>query len=157
MAATRSLGVTIGVAIGTSNSRETFSTTCPRPSPIYLRSRANHSPIPVAAIFNTKISKLLPEKVAAAALHNGLPASSLKRLIIDLTTQDSADMMKIPGITPAIIGAAVAGLKEAYLDSFHAVWYAGSCFAAVGVICEESPFCARLVWITEDNRFLLLP
>lgn len=105
-----------------------------RKSHIHVSHSTN--PFTGAAIFNTKISKLLPAKVSHAALSNGLPSASLGRFIGDLTSQNTDDMMKIPGITPKIIQASVAALQDAYLDSFHAVWYAASAFAAVGLIGE---------------------
>ena len=46
-------------------------------------------------------------------------------------------MMTIPGISPAIIEAAGTAVQEAYLESFHAVWYAAISYAAVGLISKK--------------------
>ena len=74
--------------------------------------------------------------VAAAALSNGLPKTSVTDLIVALSDQDEQALAKIPGVTPQIIGAAVVALKKAYLKSFHAVWYPAIAFAVIGLICE---------------------
>jgi hypothetical protein len=93
---------------------------------------------PDSAIFHSRISKLLPSKIAAAALSNGLPDSSLPALIAALANNKADELEKVPGITPKIIGASVVALKEAYLESFKSVWIAVCCFSAVGVIGEQS-------------------
>lgn len=76
----------------------------------------------------------MPEKVAAAAIGNGLPESSLGKLLVDLMNGNATALADIPGVTPAITEASISALKQAYLDSFHAVWYAACPFAAIGVI-----------------------
>jgi hypothetical protein len=121
MAGTRSLGVTIAVAIGTS-------------CPITVSSISTDSANQDGAIFNSKMSRQLHRRVAAAALENGLPESSLGRLLSDLTTQSMNDIAEIPGISPMITQSAVRALKLAYLESFHAVWYAACAFACIGLI-----------------------
>ncbi|KAI1617003.1 siderophore iron transporter [Exophiala viscosa] len=85
-------------------------------------------------IFHGQIAKVLPEKVAAAAIGNGLPKSSLGELLTDLTSGNAQDMLKIPGITTAIVESSLLALKHAYLDSVHDVWYACCAFAAIGLI-----------------------
>lgn len=72
--------------------------------------------------------------MAAAAIGNGLPKTSLVELLTDLTTGDTADMLKIPGITTAIVESSALALKHASLDSVHDVWYACCAFAAIGLI-----------------------
>ena len=74
--------------------------------------------------------------VAAAALSNGLPQSSVTELIVALSDQNEQALAKIPGVSPQVIAAAVVALKEAYLKSFHAVWYPAIAFAAIGLIGE---------------------
>jgi len=86
------------------------------------------------SIFSSRISSLLLSKIAAAALPLGLPASSLPALIKDLASNQTALLVKIPGISEKIIGASVNALLQAYKDSFQSVWIATACFAAIGLV-----------------------
>ncbi|OQV00731.1 hypothetical protein CLAIMM_06191 [Cladophialophora immunda] len=86
------------------------------------------------AIYHGRITSLLPAKVIAVAVGNGLPESSLQEFLADLTAGNATGLASVPGVSPTIIAASVLALKRAYLDSFHAVWYAAIPFAAVGVI-----------------------
>lgn len=73
-------------------------------------------------------------KIAAAVLPAGLPASSLPAFITDLANSDTAALVTVPGVTPAIIGAGVEGLYEAYSIGFRFVWIAAGCFTVVAAI-----------------------
>ena len=86
------------------------------------------------SILSSRLSSLLPSKIAAAALPLGLPASSLPALIKDMASKETALLVKIPGISEKIIGASVNASLEAYKDSFQSVWIATTCFAAVGLV-----------------------
>jgi hypothetical protein len=90
--------------------------------------------IPDTAIFHSRITKLVPDKVSEAALQTGLPLSSVPALIAGLLAGDSSELSTVPGITPQVINAASRALKEAYLQSFHSVWIAAACLAACGAI-----------------------
>ncbi|KAJ9632754.1 hypothetical protein H2204_007629 [Knufia peltigerae] len=81
-------------------------------------------------------TKLMPSKVAEAALQNGLPEASLPSLILALLGGDPSKLTTIPGINKEIIGAAAHALKGAYLDSFHSVWVATACLSACGLIAS---------------------
>ena len=86
------------------------------------------------AIFTSKLSTAIPNKIAAAVLPLGLPPTSLGALIGALTTQNTALLAHVPGVTPRIIGAAAGALLQAYSASFRYVWVAAACFCAVAVI-----------------------
>ncbi|MCJ1472599.1 hypothetical protein MMC13_001248 [Lambiella insularis] len=86
------------------------------------------------AIFHSKLSSNIPNKIAAAALPLGLPASSLPALIEDLVAQKTELMPKIPGISLKIIGASMDALLDAYCDSFRYVWIVAACFTLAGLI-----------------------
>ena len=90
----------------------------------------------VGAIFHSRISDLVPNKISTAALKAGLPKSSLPALITDLVNKDAKALPEIPGVTPEIIAEAVVALKDAYLHSFRSVWIAACCFSAVGLFCK---------------------
>jgi len=140
MAGIRSLGVTIAVALCKPKS-------CSHPLRIAWLIAETDS-----AIFHSRITKLLPGKIAAAALSNGLPKPSLPRLIADLANNDSDELGNIPGITPRIIDASVIALKEAYLESFKSVWIAVCCFCAVGVIGKIADRVSNKSLLAKANR-----
>ncbi len=71
------------------------------------------------AIFNNKIATALPEKVAAAALAAGLPATSLPQFIISLAAGDAATLESIPGVTPQIIAVGAQAMKEAFAFAYR--------------------------------------
>lgn len=86
------------------------------------------------AIYHSRITSLLTSKISKAALHNGLPESSVPALFLGLSSGAPHQLASIPGITPTIIDAAARALKEAYPESFRSVWIAASCLAACGLI-----------------------
>lgn len=85
-------------------------------------------------IFNAEITKNLPKFVAEAVLPAGLPMKDLLPLLEAIATRDPAALEQVPGITPTILGAAAAAIKNAYAYSFHDVWYALLAFALVAMI-----------------------
>ena len=91
-------------------------------------------PFSDGAIFNSRIADNLPRLVTAAAVKGGLPSTSIGRLLDDLINSKTDDLAKIPGITPEIIKVSGQAVKTAYLNSMHAVWYASSAVAAVGLV-----------------------
>ena len=86
------------------------------------------------AIFTHSLGSNLAPKIAAAAVPLGLPASSLGGLIGALAANNNTAVALVPGISPAIIGASVNALKDAYAVSFRWVWVAAACFSAVAVL-----------------------
>lgn len=66
----------------------------------------------------------------------GLPPADLSPLIEALADNNQAAVAHIPGLTPAIIGAAVKALKEAYLESLRYVWITAAVFTILAVIGE---------------------
>lgn len=87
-----------------------------------------------AAALTDRITKDLPAYVAEAALKAGLPMSSLKLFVGAIATGDTTAVPTIPGVTPAIIGAALVALKQAFADSVRVVFIIASPFALLGVI-----------------------
>ena len=73
------------------------------------------------SILKNKLSTYMPEYVVPAATNAGLPASSLPALFAGIT---AGNFTAVPGITADIIAATGAAVKHAYLNSFHAVFYA---------------------------------
>ena len=87
-----------------------------------------------AAAFASRLSGDLPNDVAAAAAKAGLPATSIKAFVEALLGKDTAALAKVPGVTPAIIGAAAAAVKQAFADSVRVVYIIAVPFGVVACI-----------------------
>ena len=90
------------------------------------------------AIFSSKLSVLLPSRVAAAALSNGLESASVPKLVQALVAGLTEQVSEIPGITPRIIGAAIHALRTAYVDSFRDVWIVAAALSAAGLFSQST-------------------
>ncbi|KAI1623427.1 major facilitator superfamily domain-containing protein [Exophiala viscosa] len=87
-----------------------------------------------SAALNTKLDTNLPNDIGKAALKAGLPTTSLKAFITALAGGDTAALPTIPGVTPAIIGAGVVALKQAFADSIRVVYIIAAPFGALACI-----------------------
>ena len=87
-----------------------------------------------AAAFTTRLDTKLPSYVSKAALAAGLPESSLEAFMKALTTNDTAALGQVPDVSPTIIGAAVAALKQAFADSLRVVYLIAIPFGVVACI-----------------------
>lgn len=83
------------------------------------------------SILTNKSAKYIPEYVVPAATGAGLPASSLPQLFQGLTL---GNFTAVPGITPEIIVAAGTAVRDAYVSSFHYVFYATIPFSILLII-----------------------
>jgi hypothetical protein len=86
------------------------------------------------ATLNTRLSKDIPSYVAAAAAKAGLPQSSLGAFIAALAGNNLAALPSIEGVTPTIISAGVAALKQAFADAIRAVYMIAVPFGAVACV-----------------------
>ncbi|KAJ5296876.1 polyketide synthase [Penicillium atrosanguineum] len=84
--------------------------------------------------FETRIGKNLPADVAQAVLKAGLPSSSVKAFIGALSSNDTAALSKIPGVSSAIVSAGVAALKQAYADSLRVVYIIAAPFGLLACL-----------------------
>jgi len=73
------------------------------------------------SILTNKVTKYMPEYVAPAATAAGLPASSLPQLFQGITL---GNFTAVPGITPQVIAATGIAVRDAYVTTFHYVFYA---------------------------------
>lgn len=87
-----------------------------------------------AASVSNRAASLVPSYVAGAAAQAGLPPSSIPGFIGALAEHDDAALAKVPDVTPAIIGAGVAALKQAMADSIRVVYMIAAPFGALAVI-----------------------
>ena len=72
-------------------------------------------------IFANKLTARLPLSVAEYALLAGLPFAEAKTFVITFLTAPE-EAVKIPGVTPAMIAAALKGSQWAYAESLKYVW-----------------------------------
>lgn len=87
-----------------------------------------------AAALTTRLDGNLPSYIAKAAVGAGLPPSSLPAFIKALLAKNTAALSIIPGVTPAIIGASVVALKQAFADSIRVVFEIAAPFGALACI-----------------------
>ena len=87
-----------------------------------------------AAALNDKIAANLPSGVAGAAARAGLPAASIPAFVQALAANQPDALAKIPGVTPAIIGAGVVALKQALADSIRVVYTIAAPFGALACV-----------------------
>lgn len=92
----------LGAALGALGSIRSTAATCA--TAIYV------------AILNNKLATLTPKMVSAAALENGLPASSLPTLLAGTGTWNYTG---VPGITGDITTAVGVAIREASYRSFQ--------------------------------------
>lgn len=87
-----------------------------------------------AAAFRGRLGTKLPAYIAAAAQEAGLPPSSLEAFVGAFATNNKPALAKIAGVTPDILTAAVAALKQAFADSLRVVYFIAVPFGVVACI-----------------------
>jgi hypothetical protein len=90
------------------------------------------------AIYATSVSnraaQLVPQYVSGAALGAGLPPQSLPAFIEALAAHNQTELIAVPNVSPAIISAGVAALKQAMADSIRVVYIIAAPFGALACI-----------------------
>ena len=104
-----------------------------------------------SAAVGNRLAKYIPAYIAKAVLPAGLPPTSLGPFIGALSSQDMAALAYIPGVTPAVIGAGVGALQQAFADAIRVVYYIAVPFGVVSVIlCYFlGDFSAKMNYIVE--------
>jgi hypothetical protein len=87
-----------------------------------------------SASYSNRAATLIPAKVSAAAVGAGLPPNALPQFLPAFTEQDNSALGAIAGVTPAVLAAAAAGLRQALADSVRIVYIIAAPFGAVAVI-----------------------
>ncbi|RKL36658.1 hypothetical protein BFJ72_g8207 [Fusarium proliferatum] len=99
------------------------------------RSLGGSVALPVyTAILNSSLSKNVGQKIAERVVPLGLSAKDLPAFISALVNNDKRALATIPGVTPQVISAGVAGLRSAYRIAFRGTWSAAAAVSAVGLI-----------------------
>ncbi|PVH83866.1 MFS general substrate transporter [Cadophora sp. DSE1049] len=88
------------------------------------------------AIFRASLDKHMGKGIASAVIPLGLSPSVLPDFITALTSQNQKALMSIPTVSPQIIKAGAAALKQAYLVSFRGVWIAAGVLSFVTLIAS---------------------
>ena len=104
---------------------------------LFVSSRAISAAVFTAiyvAAFSARLNEKLPAYVGKAVVMAGLPATSVPAFVKALAALEIASLRQIPGVTPAIIAAGVAALKQAYADSVRVVWIIAAPFGVVACI-----------------------
>ncbi|KAJ9614360.1 hypothetical protein H2200_002496 [Cladophialophora chaetospira] len=86
------------------------------------------------AAFSDRLKVKLPSYIASAALKAGLPKASLEEFAADLVGNNPAGLANIKGVTPVIISAGVAALKQAYADSIRVVYIIAAPFGVAAAL-----------------------
>jgi hypothetical protein len=104
-----------------------------------------------SAVVGTRLAANIPAYIAKAVLPAGLPPTSLGPFIGALSAQDFAGLQHIPGVTPAVIGAGLAALQQAFCDSIRVVYYIAAPFGVVAIIlcCCLGDFTAKMNYVVE--------
>ena len=86
------------------------------------------------AAFSERLKEKLPNYVGVAAMSAGLPKASLQAFVAALAANDQTSLLHIPGVTPEVISAGVAALKQAYADSARVVYMIAAPFGVAAAI-----------------------
>lgn len=86
------------------------------------------------AAFTTRIGNKIPAYVPAAVLQAGLPESSVESFMLAFMAKDEEGLARIVGLTPEVIIAAAAALKQAFADSIRVVFFITIPFGVVACV-----------------------
>ncbi|OCK82285.1 MFS general substrate transporter [Lepidopterella palustris CBS 459.81] len=85
-------------------------------------------------ILRSRVTATLPNRVAEAVLPLGLPMTSLPALLMAIASQDQAALMKVPGITPAVLETAIEATKLSYAAAFRICYYVAMATGLIAAI-----------------------
>ena len=85
-------------------------------------------------IFVSKLTNKLPTYAAEYAIEAGLPLADAKEFITILLT-DPTKIVSAPGFSLPVLEAAEVGVRWAYAESLHYVWYTSLAFGSCAIIC----------------------
>ena len=102
-----------------------------------IASRAVSSSV-FTAIYSAALTERLPKNLAGyvtkAAVAAGLPKTSVAGFVGALVAKNTQALAKVPGVTPAIIDAGIAALKQAFADSIRVVFMIAAPFGALACL-----------------------
>ena len=83
---------------------------------------------------SSRLGTYIPSYIARAVTQAGLPASSIGPFIEAFSSHDDAALARIPGVTPAVLGAAGGAVQQAFADGVRVVFIIAAPFGAVACI-----------------------
>jgi hypothetical protein len=83
---------------------------------------------------SSRLGTYIPSYIARAVTQAGLPASSIGPFIGAFSSHDEAALARIPGATPAVLGAAGGAMQQAFADGVRVVFIIAAPFGAVACI-----------------------
>ncbi|EXJ67988.1 uncharacterized protein A1O5_08602 [Cladophialophora psammophila CBS 110553] len=86
------------------------------------------------AAFSGRLKEKLPAYVAKAAFQAGLPQTSIEAFVKALVAGNVSLLPKIPGVSPGVVDAGLAALKQAYADSIRVVYIIAAPFGILAFI-----------------------
>jgi hypothetical protein len=84
-----------------------------------------------AATLSTRLGNYIPSYIAEAALHSGLPKSSVPAFVGALAGSNTAALSSVPGVTPIIIQNGIVALKQAMADGLRGVYIIAAPFGVL--------------------------
>lgn len=87
-----------------------------------------------SAALNGRLDMNIPRQVSKAALQAGLPESSVADFVKALVAGDVANLQNTPGVSPAIVSAGAAALKQAFADSVRVVYLIAAPFGVLACV-----------------------
>lgn len=85
-------------------------------------------------IFRNKLTTKIPALAAEYAIKAGLPSADA-RAFLTILLDTPALITTAPGFSPPILEAAELGIRWAYAESLHFVWYTTTAFGFCAIIC----------------------
>ncbi|KAK5108576.1 hypothetical protein LTR62_008152 [Meristemomyces frigidus] len=87
-----------------------------------------------SAVLTTRLDKYIPNYIAKAAVGAGLPRASVPALISALTSHNATATAAVSGVSPAILAASGAAVKQAFMDGLRVVYIIAAPFGVVACI-----------------------
>jgi MFS family permease len=85
-------------------------------------------------IFATRLEKRLPLYIAQGAIAAGLPPTAAE-VFVGTFVLAPEKLGEVPGVTPAMIAAALKGSQWAYSESLQYVWFTSIAFGSMAIVC----------------------
>lgn len=87
------------------------------------------------AIINSNLKSHYANNVGDAAVKAGLPSSSVAALLTSFATGNATAIAAVPGINPAVLGAATDASHWAYAHAYRLAWASVIPFVVIALVC----------------------
>ena len=86
------------------------------------------------AVVTRKLARYVPVYIAKAAAGAGLPTASVPSFVAALAAHNTDALAHVVGVTPSVIAAGTAALKQAYADAIRYTFIIAAPFMLVSII-----------------------